>query len=191
VRILDAQGNELGDFVNGEWLGDESAQASISGLWRDTGDVAVSKTITADGARTNGSLSVQVTVHSKTDLRGTVELEWNLNLLGGGGNPEAYYRWGDQELRHDMPGRVDRGARLSFGNTYEGVVISVATEPTAEQAWVPLETVSNSEAGFERVYQGSCLTQRWPIDLHAGEQKTFRVILSFEQTRDRAAEEAS
>ncbi|MEA2677482.1 MAG: 4-alpha-glucanotransferase, partial [Chloroflexota bacterium] len=109
----------------------------------------------------------------------------------GGANPEAYYRWADQEVRHDAPGRVGVGVDLSFGNRYEGVALSIAPQPPAIQEWFPVETVSNSEAGFERVYQGSCLTQRWPLKLAAGESATFTVTLAFEQSRDRATEEAS
>ncbi len=91
-----------------------------------------------------------------------------------------------------MPGNVDAGVELWFGNRYEGVTITVAPTPPAAQKWFPVETVSNSEAGFERVYQGSCLTQRWPLELAAGHQpQTFSTTLYFKQTRDRAAEEAS
>ena len=32
----------------------------------------------------------------------------------------------------------------------------------------PIETVSNSEAGFERVYQGTALLVHWPLDLEPG-----------------------
>jgi len=33
----------------------------------------------------------------------------------------------------------------------------------AELAWGPVETVSVSEAGFERIYQGLALLLTWPI----------------------------
>jgi hypothetical protein len=63
--------------------------------------------------------------------------------------------------------------------------------PETTQEWFPIETVSNSEAGFERVYQGSCLTQRWPLKLLAGVPYSVTTMISFEQTRDRAAEEVA
>ena len=37
----------------------------------------------------------------------------------------------------------------------------------AEIAWAPVETVSLSEAGFERIYQGSALLFAWPLQLPA------------------------
>ena len=38
---------------------------------------------------------------------------------------------------------------------------------------LPIETVSLSEAGFERVYQGTCLLPTWPLRLEPGEKADF------------------
>ena len=40
----------------------------------------------------------------------------------------------------------------------------------ADAWWAPIETVSNSESGFERVYQGSGLLLSWPLRLAPGER---------------------
>jgi hypothetical protein len=53
-----------------------------------------------------------------------------------------------------------------------------------------VDTVSNSEAGFERVHQGSCLTQRWPLALEAGQSASFSTTMSFMQSRDGSLEES-
>ena len=37
----------------------------------------------------------------------------------------------------------------------------------------PIEAVSNSEGGFERTYQGVCLTLLWPLRLAPGESTSF------------------
>ncbi|MEO8462974.1 MAG: alpha-amylase/4-alpha-glucanotransferase domain-containing protein, partial [Chloroflexota bacterium] len=54
--------------------------------------------------------------------------------------------------------------------------------------WAPIETVSNSEGGFERVYQGSALLISWPIVLGPGEtvevEVRQRVIVSVDPGRD-------
>ncbi len=81
----------------------------------------------------------------------------------------------------------------AFGNDYEGVRIdatSLPGTPSPEIAWHPVETVSNSEAGFERVYQGSSLLFRWPVRLKAGESRTFGVRFDVRQRIDRASLEA-
>jgi len=84
---------------------------------------------------------------------------------------------------------VAAGAGLSFGNSFEGVDITAAADPPAPVSWFPVETVSNSEQGFERVYQGSCLIQRWALALDARQPQTFTTTLSVTQSRDRSAEE--
>jgi hypothetical protein len=42
----------------------------------------------------------------------------------------------------------------------------------------PLETISLSEAGFERNYQGTTLMAHWPLELEAG--ATWKCKLHFE-----------
>ena len=36
--------------------------------------------------------------------------------------------------------------------------------------WYPVETISNSEGGFERIYQGFCVMPLWRIILMPGEE---------------------
>jgi hypothetical protein len=55
--------------------------------------------------------------------------------------------------------------------------------------WYPVETVSNSESGFERAYQGSSLLFRWPIALDPGERQTRTVRFEVAQTIDHSAAE--
>ena len=62
-------------------------------------------------------------------------------------------------------------------------------EPPAAAWWSPIETVSNSEGGFERVYQGSALVFTWPLHLAPGGARTFRIRHEVSTSRDRAAEE--
>ena len=77
-----------------------------------------------------------------------------------------------------------------FGNDYEGVRIEAAIEPAARLTWYPVETVSNSEGGFERVYQGSSLLFRWPVALAPGEHATLTVSFVATHSRDHSDEEA-
>jgi hypothetical protein len=62
------------------------------------------------------------------------------------------------------------------------------SEP-ADAWWAPVETISNSEAGFERVYQGAGLLLGWPLSLASGESRTVTVEHAVTTTRDRADEE--
>ena len=192
VRIVDPAGRELGDFVNGEWHL-ESASDTEAVLTRLAPGFFVRKRVEVGGERLGGWLSVAVEIQNRGlgAFRGALDLEWNLNLMGGGGNPEAYYAADGQETRHDSSGSVPAGTELRMGNRYEGLELCVELDPPADQAWSSVDTVSNSEAGFERVHQGSCLVQRWPLQLAPTEHRTFAVRLRVTQSRDRAAEEAA
>ncbi len=188
ARLLRSDGAAVGAFDTAAW---EIKGVTERGLVasRQTDGVTLQKSVEVDGERLEGTLRLTLDVTSDHDFEGTLELEWNLNLLGGGGNPAAYYRWDDSETRHDASGALEAGEELSVGNEHEGAALSVVSDPPAAQEWFPVETVSNSESGFERVYQGSCLTQRWPLAIAAGEAASFTTTFSVTQSRDRCAEE--
>ena len=42
--------------------------------------------------------------------------------------------------------------------------------PGAELSWGPVETVSLSEGGFERIYQGTALLLVWRLDVRPGDE---------------------
>ena len=54
--------------------------------------------------------------------------------------------------------------------------IAIAIEaPGAREFWVaPIETVSESEDGFERIYQGSQILAVWPVEIAPGAEWTGR-----------------
>jgi alpha-amylase len=57
---------------------------------------------------------------------------------------------------------------LRIVDEWQNVAATLAA-PTAAQFWVaPIETVSESEEGFERVYQGSQILAVWPHAPAAG-----------------------
>ena len=75
---------------------------------------------------------------------------------------------------------------MSQGNSYVGIEIGTTVEPAADAWWAPVETVSNSEGGFERVYQGSGLLLSWPLTLEAGARWSATIASAVTVTRDEA-----
>ena len=95
-------------------------------------------------------------------------------LLGGGGNPAAWSEV-DGVARQPRFGAGRRRGVTAFaqGNDYVGVAIDDARSPSRPTLWwAPVETISNSEAGFERVYQGAGLLFSWPLALAPGATRT-------------------
>jgi 4-alpha-glucanotransferase len=110
-------------------------------------------------------------------------------MLGGGGNPAAYYLLDGERVPHDAVGSRAALRELRSGNDYVGLDVATRVEPAAETWISPIDTVSNSEAGFERVYQGSALVFAWPLVLPAGVATTVRIEHTVTTSRDRAVEE--
>ncbi len=93
-----------------------------------------------------------------------------LNLaLSAGDAPGRYFR---------VPGRPSLGSRgrldgqdaLAMVDEWLGCEATLRWQSPAEVAWAPVETVSLSETGFERIYQGSALLLSWPVRLAPGDR---------------------
>ena len=182
---------ERGDFVQGAWSLDPIDAATDSFRHGGHDDAATWKfTLRRDGHITwpDGGMSpltVEKTYtvqtigaafdcHYRVTNRGPwpVEIvfasEWNINLQGGGHNDQCYTRLLDHAVLttyHDSPESWQEAAELHLGNTYLDVDLALMLSPPADLWKLPIETVSNSEGGFERVYQGTSLVARWPLAL--------------------------
>lgn len=152
--------------------------------------VDVRKSISLGGDRLQPVLTVTVTVRntSSGQVRGRLGQEWTLMLLGGGGNPAAWYELDGTRSPHDGRGSARGISSIGQGNDWLGIALTSLPSPAADAWWAPIETVSNSEEGFERVYQGSALLLSWPVDLAPGEEATVVVEQRVSVARDRVAE---
>jgi len=179
---------ELGDLATGPFrvvgLGDGEAtverdgSASVDGS--PTGDripLRAAITIRIGGTGTEPALTWEAAVENASDrpLVARIGVEWATTMLGGGGNPDAWWSVTGEESRHDASRTASGVTELAQGNRWLQTSVGTAVSPAAD-AWIaPIETVSNSEAGFERVYQGSALLLSWPVSLAPGERWSARI----------------
>jgi alpha-amylase len=193
-------GPDLGDFVAGrhqlvELEGDAAIVARDGSVraGRGTQRVRVEKEVRVGGGRADPSLAVAILVRNDSDSRldARIGLEWATTMLGGGGNPAAWWELGAERSRHDGEGGGSSVEAIAQGNDWLGVAIRAEVEPPADAWWAPIETISNSEDGFERVYQGSAALFSWPVSIAPGETWTATVRHSASIARDRAADELS
>ena len=91
-----------------------------------------------------------------------VGLELVLNLLA----PDAHDRYFlAKDIHRPLEFRGEIGsARLTLVDEWQRIKITLETRPQACWWIVPIETISQSELGFERVYQGSSILAVWKID---------------------------
>jgi alpha-amylase len=180
--LREARYNEEGDFVNGAY----SAEVETSGtvlhiiMQRDgyvktgTDDqpVRISKRLIMKPGSPNFRVKYTIENTGHSELTGVFASEWNLNLLGGGHNPTAYYRVEGVELEDtalDSSGEVLNVTDLALGNSWLEIEMGLKVNHEATFWRYPIETVSGSEAGFERTYQGSCVLLQWLLKLPAGD----------------------
>jgi alpha-amylase len=204
VRFLDpaatpeqfatAREREIADFRDGEFQVDHLApgQVSLSREGNVLGQpVGLSKTIRLLGGRMDPELHVELEVRYRGSeaVEARVGVELGVHLLGGGGNPSAWYDVRGERTAHDASGTALGVDEIGYGNDWVGVAVTARTEPAADAWWSPIETVSNSESGFERVYQGSALLLSWPVRLEPGATHRFAVRQFVSLARDRDAEE--
>jgi len=184
---------ERGDFARGVWTLDpiDAATASFAPAgdaqaptWKFTlrrdGQIAWpdggTSPLTIEKTYMVQTIGAAFTCHYRVTNRGPwpVSLifasEWNINLQGGGHNDQCYTWLPDHPALttfHDLPETWQEATELHMGNTYLDIDLSLLVSPPAELWKLPIETVSNSEGGFERVYQGTSLVARWPLTLES------------------------
>ena len=197
-----ARAEELGDAIDGPFeidrleldrlVATRSAKVRQSGSG-DAADVLVTKELRLGGTRRDPTLELELTVENRSNrtIDALLGLEWTLTMLGGGGNPSAWWEVGGERTGHDTSGTASDVSALAQGNDHVGVAVATTISTPATAWWAPVETISNSESGFERVYQGSGLLLGWPLALAPGGTFAVRVRHVVSTTVDRAAAEAA
>ncbi len=120
-------------------------------------------------------LTVEVTNTGTRPFEALLGIEWALNMLGGGGNPSAWYAVGGDRGSFDARRVADGADHVSMGNSYIGVELESRPQPAASAWWSSIETISVSESGFEGNHQGGCLLWVWPLHLEAGATMRVRI----------------
>ena len=88
-------------------------------------------------------------------------VQWNLALTAGDAPGRYLTLPGRPSLA--SAGRAAGVTEVALVDEWIGVEARLAIRPAAELAWGPVETVSVSEGGFERIHQGLALLLVWPL----------------------------
>jgi alpha-amylase len=190
---------ELGDFVSGafEVVRAEGEQVVLQreGTVRYADGsrgplrVRVEHVFGADRRVPTLGTRVEATSTGSRPLKALLGVEWSLNLLGGGGNPSAWYKVNGETGGFDQRKIVESTDHVGMGNDYIGVELESRPTPPAAAWWWSIETMSLSESGFEASHQGGSLTFTWPLSLTPGQSMTVDLANLVRSSRDRAEEE--
>jgi 4-alpha-glucanotransferase len=109
-----------------------------------------------------------------TMLVGRWAVQWNL-ALSAGDAPGRYLTLPGQPSLGSA-GRLVGLTEVTLVDDWLGLEAQLAWSAGAELAWGPVETVSVSEAGFERLYQGTALLLAWPLEGSNAEMSTMLTV---------------
>jgi alpha-amylase len=124
-------------------------------------------------------VSYTITNTSQQKISARFGVEFCFGLLAGHSD-DAFYRAagiGKAERWLDSRGEIE-AEHIALVNEFLGIEIALGLR-TLSRLWrMPVETISLSEAGFERVYQASCVLPLWDIHLKPGE--SWQTSLQFQ-----------
>jgi 4-alpha-glucanotransferase len=109
-------------------------------------------------------------------------IELNINLLAGDA-PGRYYKIPGQPLedrRLASIGEINGITEVQLIDEWNRMKVVLKTDKSCNLWRFPIETISLSESGFERIFQGSCLLLYWPLDLEPGKRFGVSIELAID-----------
>jgi alpha-amylase len=145
--------------------------------------IRLEKRVQVDETKAELRVRYRLAWHGQSQLNARWACQWNLSLTAGDA-PGRYLTLRGQ------PSLGSRGfqERLSeFGaiDEWVGLAAWFHCEPRVGFSWEPVETVSLSEAGYERLYQGTALLFAWPIVMEPGTEWEAMIHFEVRETQPR------
>ena len=118
---------------------------------------------------------------SDSELSFVLGIEFNWSMLAGDAPDRYYYIEGREMKDNRCNSRGETGNVKNFGlkDEYHKLKINVALSQICRLWRMPIETVSLSEYGFERVYQSSLTCPCFDIKLEPGGSKELEIVIKF------------
>jgi len=130
----------------------------------------------ASAAGVEIACTVRLRNMSSTAVPVAVGLELVVNLLAPDA-PDRYLTFGRERHRLRWQGEIFQADEVKLVDEYEGVRVELSAARPGYWWCLPVESVSQSEAGLEKVYQGSAIVPVWRLTLPAGGRWQARVVL--------------
>jgi alpha-amylase/alpha-mannosidase (GH57 family) len=134
-------------------------------------------------SETTGDLQVTYTLtnESQEPLRLRFASEWSFNLLAPSAH-DRYYKANGARLETSQMNSSGSVAanNLRLVDEYLRLAIGVTATDCSDIIRFPIESVSLSEAGFERIFQGSIVMPVWNVELAGGDTWNASLAVAFE-----------
>ena len=167
--------SELGDFATGEYALETGKDRVIferqgTVFAGQAYPVHLRKTVTLEPRASAFTIRYDITQQSDSPLRVLFGVEFAVNLLSGA-SFDRYYRSDDRDLGYTKLGTMgcdDGLTHLALRDDWQQLECGFRFDQPARIYRFAIETVSQSENGQERVYQGSVVIPCWVITLPPG-----------------------
>jgi len=164
------QGYEVVKQTNSELVMQREGRAFVNGTEHA---LSIKKTF-----EIGDSISAKYEILNKSGKNVTIwfGVEFNFTLLAGNAGDRYYVVNGERSQmntkaeNHDIMG-------LEFCDEYQKFKVGIELSDAAILWRFPIETISHSESGLERTYQGSCIMPSWKIELKPDEKKKINIGL--------------
>ncbi|MGH9713736.1 MAG: alpha-amylase/4-alpha-glucanotransferase domain-containing protein [Candidatus Acidiferrales bacterium] len=155
-------------LAGGKYRVVECSETGATLASEESADWAATKQFTF--APTSGGFDIACNVGLRRSAPGAASvllgIEVILNFLAPSA-PDRYFESSGQRYPLRWAAAAP-GTELRVVDEWQDVAVTVAA-PGARDFWIaPIETVSESEEGFERIYQGSQIIALWPVELAPG-----------------------
>ncbi len=178
--------DELGNFVTSgfEWGWNEregclrqSCAGSVLGK-----PVRMMKEFSMSALGGDLKVTYSLTNESPDEIRFRFASEWAFHLLAPDA-PDRYYESNGKKLvwpAMNSAGSLLQASNICLVDEYLKLAIGIETMGADEIARFPIETVSMSEGGFERMFQGSIVMPIWDVELSPGAEWNAALTVKFE-----------
>lgn len=163
-------------------------------------EVRMSRLTQVEGVEVSVSKTISLSVDSPSNLEITYQLEQlpsdrtfrfgvEFNFAGmAGGAPDRYYydSRGHQLGQLDSTQDVPESDRIGLVDEWLGEDVSLELSEQATIWAFPIETISQSEGGYEAVHQSCCVIPCWEVQGDAEGRWTVRISLSIDTSAAQA-----
>ena len=183
---------ELGDFINQPFRvlrAERDGDELVVELERQGGlypggvktPVTLHKRFVIPLDRAAMSVATTVTNHGG-DLEFWLARQWNLTLLAADA-PDRWLAVGDKQFKMNESGLHESVPAFAVHDDWQNLRAEFRSPEPFELWHFPVETVSQSEGGFERTYQGTAVALCNRFFLRQGEARTLVVEISMTERR--------
>lgn len=176
--------SENAELAGGAYRVTEAGSSKVRLVAEDTTGEWRAEKVFSFAARGNGfrvTCDLSVKHEGQAPATMMVGIEMVVNLLA----PDAtdrYLEVGGKRQSLRWAGSAP-ASELRFVDEWQDIRVTLQADDARDYWVAPIETISESEEGFERVYQGSQVMAVWPAEFRPGKEWKARLLCTLEPAR--------